>query len=56
MMPNFYVPSLFGSKMIRMDVEHMMRAVLARLDRRDDRQPTVNSILMPTPATPAPAK
>lgn len=58
MMPNFYVPSLFGSKMIRIDVEHMMRAVLARLDRRDDRQPTVNSILMqpPAPATPAPAK
>jgi ribosome-associated toxin RatA of RatAB toxin-antitoxin module len=55
MMPNFYVPSLFGSKMIRIDVEHMMRAVLLRLDRREDRQPTVNSILMQPPAAPAPA-
>jgi len=55
MMPNFYVPSLFGSKMIRIDVEHMMRAVLLRLDRREDRQPTVNSILMQPPTVPAPA-
>ncbi|KQQ32715.1 cyclase/dehydrase [Duganella sp. Leaf126] len=50
MMPNFYVPSLFGAKMIRSDVEHMMRAVLTRLDRRDDRQPTVNPILIAPPA------
>lgn len=60
MMPNFYVPSLFGSKMIHNDVEHMMRAVLTRLDRRDDRQPSVNPVLMPPApaagAVPAPAK
>lgn len=56
MMPNFYVPSLFGSKMIRSDVEHMMRAVLTRLDRREDRQPSVNSILIPPATTPAPAR
>lgn len=47
MMPNFYVPSLFGSKMIRIDIEHMMHAVLARLERREERQPSVNPILIP---------
>lgn len=52
MMPDFYVPALFGSKMIRSDVEHMMRAVLTRLDRRDDRQPSVNPVLIP-PSAPA---
>jgi ribosome-associated toxin RatA of RatAB toxin-antitoxin module len=35
LMPNFYVPSLLGAKMVRSDIEHMMSAVLARLDRRD---------------------
>ncbi len=35
MLPNFYVPSLLGSKMVRSDIERMMNAVLARLDRRD---------------------
>nr|WP_229258574.1 SRPBCC family protein [Duganella rivi] len=35
MMPNFYVPGILGSKMIRSDIERMMSAVLARLDRRD---------------------
>lgn len=33
--PNFYVPSLLGSKMVRSDIERMMAAVLARLDRKD---------------------
>ncbi|WP_432380968.1 SRPBCC family protein [Duganella sp. P38] len=36
LLPNFYVPGLIGSKMIRSDIERMMGAVLARLDRRDD--------------------
>jgi ribosome-associated toxin RatA of RatAB toxin-antitoxin module len=36
LMPNFYVPGLLGAKMIRSDIERMMGAVLARLDRRDD--------------------
>jgi ribosome-associated toxin RatA of RatAB toxin-antitoxin module len=36
LMPNFYVPGLLGSKMIRSDIERMMGAVLARLDRRDE--------------------
>jgi hypothetical protein len=35
LMPNFYVPGILGSKMIRGDIERMMSAVLARLDRRD---------------------
>ncbi|NYE62916.1 ribosome-associated toxin RatA of RatAB toxin-antitoxin module [Duganella sp. 1224] len=35
MLPNFYVPSLLGAKMVRGDIERMMNAVLARLDRRD---------------------
>jgi ribosome-associated toxin RatA of RatAB toxin-antitoxin module len=35
LMPNFYVPGILGSKMIRSDIERMMSAVLARLDRRD---------------------
>lgn len=33
--PNFYVPGMFGAKLIRSDVGRMMRAVLARLDRPD---------------------
>ncbi|SDG92999.1 Ribosome association toxin PasT (RatA) of the RatAB toxin-antitoxin module [Duganella sp. OV458] len=36
LLPSFYVPGLIGSKMIRSDIERMMSAVLARLDRRDD--------------------
>ncbi|MYM33107.1 cyclase/dehydrase [Duganella sp. FT50W] len=36
LLPNFYVPGLIGSKMIRGDIERMMSAVLARIDRRDD--------------------
>jgi ribosome-associated toxin RatA of RatAB toxin-antitoxin module len=34
--PNFYVPGILGAKMIRGDIERMMSAVLARLDRRDE--------------------
>ena len=36
LVPNFYVPGILGAKMIRGDIERMMGAVLARLDRRDD--------------------
>jgi len=42
MIPNFYVPGILGSKMIRSDIERMMNAVLARLDRRDE--PRVEAI------------
>lgn len=34
LVPNFYVPGLIGAKIIRSDIEHMMGAVLARLDSR----------------------
>ena len=30
--PNFYVPGILGAKMIRGDIEHMMSAVVARID------------------------
>jgi ribosome-associated toxin RatA of RatAB toxin-antitoxin module len=33
MAPKFYVPGMLGSTMIRSDIERMMAAVLARLDR-----------------------
>ncbi|WP_229213085.1 MULTISPECIES: SRPBCC family protein [unclassified Duganella] len=36
LIPNFYVPGILGAKMIRGDIERMMNAVLARLDRRED--------------------
>ena len=45
LLPNFYVPSLLGSKMVRSDIERMMNAVLARLDRRD--APKVEAIPQP---------
>jgi len=45
MLPNFYVPSLLGAKMVRSDIERMMNAVLARLDRRD--APKVEAIPQP---------
>jgi len=45
-MPNFYVPGILGSKMIRSDIERMMSAVLARLDRRD--APKVEAIPQPS--------
>jgi ribosome-associated toxin RatA of RatAB toxin-antitoxin module len=35
MAPKFYVPGMFGTKFIRSDVDRMLRAVLARLDRAD---------------------
>jgi ribosome-associated toxin RatA of RatAB toxin-antitoxin module len=42
LIPNFYVPGILGSKMIRGDIERMMAAVLARIDRRDE--PRVEAI------------
>ncbi|CAN7200878.1 MULTISPECIES: SRPBCC family protein [Duganella] len=42
LIPNFYVPGILGAKMIRGDIERMMGAVLARLDRRDE--PRVEAI------------
>lgn len=45
MMPNFYVPGILGAKMIRGDIERMMSAVLARLDRKD--APRVEAIPQP---------
>lgn len=36
LVPNFYVPGILGAKMIRNDIEHMMSAVVARIERRDD--------------------
>jgi ribosome-associated toxin RatA of RatAB toxin-antitoxin module len=36
LMPNFYVPGILGANMVRGDIERMMGAVLARIDRRED--------------------
>lgn len=33
--PNFYVPALVGTSIVRKDIANMMRAVLQRLDRPD---------------------
>lgn len=35
LVPKFYVPGMLGSNIIRSDIEKMMAAVLARLDRAD---------------------
>ncbi|AKU23127.1 MULTISPECIES: SRPBCC family protein [Telluria group] len=35
MIPNFYVPGLLGTNIIRGDIERMMVAVLSRLDKRE---------------------
>jgi len=35
LVPNFYVPGLLGTNIIRGDIERMMGAVLARIDRPD---------------------
>lgn len=36
LLPNFYVPGILGANMIRSDIEHMMSAVVARIERRDE--------------------
>jgi ribosome-associated toxin RatA of RatAB toxin-antitoxin module len=48
LMPNFYVPGFIGTKMVRSDIERMMAAVLARLDRRD--APKVEAVPQPDQA------
>jgi ribosome-associated toxin RatA of RatAB toxin-antitoxin module len=62
--PNFYVPGVLGSNMIRNDIQHMMAAVVARIERRDDAskragQPSVQATpavqVTPPPANPATA-
>lgn len=64
--PNFYVPGVLGSNMIRNNIQHMMAAVVARIERRDDAtkragQPSVQATpavqVTPPPgnANPAPA-
>ncbi|QPI51563.1 SRPBCC family protein [Massilia antarctica] len=35
LVPKFYVPGMLGANIIRSDIEHMMKAVLARLERGD---------------------
>lgn len=54
LVPNFYVPGILGANMIRSDIQHMMGAVVARIERREDA--TRRGGLAPTPsvqATPA---
>jgi len=38
LVPNFYVPGILGTNIIRGDIERMMGAVLARIDARRDTQ------------------
>ncbi|WP_308495518.1 SRPBCC family protein [Duganella guangzhouensis] len=45
LMPNFYVPGILGNKLVKSDIERMMSAVLARLDRKD--APKVEAIPQP---------
>jgi ribosome-associated toxin RatA of RatAB toxin-antitoxin module len=35
LVPNFYVPGILGANLVRTDIERMMTAVLARLDKPD---------------------
>lgn len=64
LVPNFYVPGILGAKMIRNDIEHMMSAVVARIERRDDsakrggQTPSVQATpaVPVTPPAPAPAQ
>lgn len=63
--PNFYVPGVLGSNMIRNDIQHMIAAVVARIERRDDAnkragQPSVQAtpavqVTPPGNASPVPA-
>jgi len=48
--PNFYVPGILGSKMIRGDIERMMGAVLTRLDSKRDIDPAGTLSARPTQA------
>ncbi|HEX8403741.1 MAG TPA: SRPBCC family protein [Duganella sp.] len=64
--PNFYVPGVLGSNMIRSDIQHMIAAVVARIERREDPSrragqpsvqatPAVQVTPPPSNANPAPA-
>nr|WP_315394014.1 SRPBCC family protein [uncultured Duganella sp.] len=61
LLPNFYVPGILGANMIRSDIEHMMSAVVARIERRDDApkrggvQATPAVPVMPPAPVPVPA-
>ena len=50
--PNFYVPGILGANMIRSDIQHMMSAVLARIERREDSQKRGIPSVQATPAVP----
>jgi len=52
LVPNFYVPGILGAKMIRNDIEHMMSAVVARIERRDDSTKRGAPSVQATPAVP----
>jgi ribosome-associated toxin RatA of RatAB toxin-antitoxin module len=52
LVPNFYVPGILGAKMIRNDIEHMMSAVVARIERRDDTTRRGAPSVQATPAVP----
>jgi ribosome-associated toxin RatA of RatAB toxin-antitoxin module len=52
LVPNFYVPGILGAKMIRNDIEHMMSAVVARIERRDDTAKRGAPSVQATPAVP----
>nr|WP_315220495.1 SRPBCC family protein [uncultured Duganella sp.] len=52
LVPNFYVPGILGAKMIRNDIEHMMSAVVARIERRDDAAKRGAPSVQATPAVP----
>ena len=52
LVPNFYVPGILGAKMIRNDIEHMMSAVVARIERRDDTTKRGAPSVQATPAVP----
>ena len=52
LVPNFYVPGILGAKMIRNDIEHMMNAVVARIERRDDTTRRGAPSVQATPAVP----
>lgn len=59
LVPNFYVPGILGANMIRSDIEHMMSAVVARIERRDESprragQGPLTPSVQATPAVPVP--
>jgi ribosome-associated toxin RatA of RatAB toxin-antitoxin module len=47
LVPNFYVPGILGTNIIRGDIERMMGAVLARMDKPADKPDAAARNLMP---------